>query len=234
MDILKGTPFHDDLEAIFGKVNSVLPPRYAAHLERVARVSLPLLQGRRDYAKVAGVLGPLREALLYQNRVTLTYNPKGKEDTTVYQVDPYTLVFFKGGLYLLGFAHNRGALRTFAVERISSLEKGKERFEIPAEYKPEEQFLRSFGIVDEEVMPVRVRFSPAVAHMVRDRIWHQSQTVAENEDGSIFLSFAAGGRMEIIAWLLSYGSHAEILEPPALREEVARIVTEMANLYKSD
>ena len=47
------------------------------------------------------------------------------------------------------------------------------------------------GIVDEEVMQVRVRFSPAVAHTVRERLWHPSQQVAEEPDGSLILSFAA-------------------------------------------
>ena len=152
LDILTGTPFHDDLETIFRKVNSVLPPRYAAHLERIARVSLPLLQGGRDYGKVAEPLRLLREALLYQYRVTMTYDTKGKGEPAAYEVDPYTLIFYKGGLYLMGYAHNRRALRTFAVERIGRVEMGRERFEIPAEFRPEEQFQGAFGIVDEEAM----------------------------------------------------------------------------------
>ena len=231
LDIFTGTPFHDDLETIFGKVRSVLPPRYAAHLERIARVSLPLLQGRRDYGKVAQPLRLLREALLYQYRVTLTYHSGGHGEAATYRVDPYTMIYYKGGLYLLGYAHNRRALRTFAVERIDRVEVGKERFEMPADFKPEEQLQGAFGIVDEEAMQVRVRFSPVVAHTVRERLWHPSQTVVEERDGSVLLSFTAGGKMEILSWLLSYGRHAELLAPPELRDEVRLIVTEMARLY---
>lgn len=231
MDILTGTPFHDDLETIFGKVRSVLPPRYAAHLERIARVSLPLLQGRRDYGKVAEPLRLLREALIYQYRVTITYHSRGQGEQATYEVDPYTMIYYKGGLYLMGYAHNRRALRTFAVERIGRVEMGKERFEIPADFRPEEELRDAFGIVDEEVMEVVVRFSPAVAHTVRERLWHPSQRVAEEGDGSVVVSFEAGGRLEIVSWLLSYGRHAEVLAPPELRGEMQRITTEMAGLY---
>lgn len=231
LDILTGTPFHDDLETIFGKVRSVLPPRYAAHLERIARVSLPLLQGRRDYGKVAEPLRLLREALIYQYRVTMTYHSRGQGEQATYQVDPYTMIYYKGGLYLMGYAHNRGALRTFAVERIGRVEMGKVRFEIPADFRPEEQLRSAFGIVDEEVMEVVVRFSPAVAHTVRERLWHPSQRVAEEGDGSVVVSFEAGGRLEIVSWILSYGRHAEVLAPPELRGEMQRIATEMAGLY---
>jgi proteasome accessory factor B len=146
-------------------------------------------------------------------------------------VDPYTMIFYKGGLYLMGYAHNRQALRTFAVERISRVEMGRERFEMPEEFKPEEQFRSAFGIVDEESMQIKVRFSPAIAHTIRGRVWHPSQSVSEDTDGSVVLSFTAGGRMEIISWLLSYGKHAEVLEPPGLRDEVRHMVLDMVALY---
>ena len=231
LDIFTGTPFHDDLETIFGKVRSVLPPRYAAHLERISRVSLPLLQGRRDYGKVTEQLRLLREALLYQYRVTLHYRTGGQKKPAEYRLDPYTLINFKGGLYLMGYAHNRNGIRTFAVERIDRVEVERERFEIPEGFVPEEQLKSAFGIVDESVMEVVIRFSPAVAHAVRDRIWHPGQTVAEEDDGGIRLAFTAGGTMEIVSWLLSYGCHAEVLAPPELRKDVKRAVTGMSAIY---
>ena len=162
MDVFIGTPFHDDAQTIFGKVRSVLPPRYAAHLERIARVSLPLLQGRRDYGKVSEPFRLVREALLYQYRLTISYDSSGQGNPSTYEVDPYTMIHYKGGLYLMGYAHNRRGLRTFAVERIVRAEKGKERFEIPEDFKPEEQLQSAFGIVDEEGMQVVVKFAPAV------------------------------------------------------------------------
>lgn len=231
LDILKGTPFREDMEAIFRKVNSVLPPRYAAHMERIARVSLPLLQGGRDYGKVAEPLKLMRDALLYQYRLTLGYRPPGKRRTAEYKVDPYTLIFYKGGLYLLGYAHNRKALRTFAVERISQVTVEKERFEMPEEFRPEEQLKSAFGIVEETAMTVKVRFSPQIAHAIGDRLWHPTQKIRQERDGSALLSFTAGGRMEIISWILSYGRYAEVLEPEDLREEVKGIVAEMAGMY---
>ncbi|MRR55843.1 MAG: transcriptional regulator [Deltaproteobacteria bacterium] len=231
LDFLEGTPFHDDMEAICRKVNSVLPPRYAAHMERIAGVSLPLLQGRRDYSRAGEALKVLRDALIYQNRVTIDYQVPGKEQPASYLLDPYTLIFHRGGLYLLGYAHNRRALRTFALERVSRALKENERFELPAEYRPQEQLQNAFGIVEESAVPVRVRFSAAVAHAVRDRIWHTSQKVEDLDDGGILLSFEAGGSMEIVSWVLSYGRHAEILAPPELRAELKGNVAEMGRMY---
>ena len=146
-------------------------------------------------------------------------------------MDPYTLIFYKGGLYLLGYAHNRKALRTFAVERISRVEVEKERFELPEEFQPEKHLKSAFGIVEERAMAVTVRFSPEIAHAVQDRVWHPTQQIRHEPDGSAVISFSAGGKMEIISWILSYGRHAEVLEPTELRDEVKGIVAEMAGMY---
>lgn len=232
LDFLEGTPFHDDMEEIFRKVNSVLPPRYAAHMERIAGVTLPLLQGRRDYSRSFEPLRELRDALVFQRRISLEYRGTGKDHPACYQVDPYTLIFHKGGLYLLGFAHNRQALRTFAVERISRVIRQKDRFEMPDDFRPGDKLRSAFGIVEEKAVPVRVRFSPVVAHTVRDRVWHPTQRIEEEEDGSVVISFEAGGVMEILSWILSYGSHAEILEPAELRSEMGRITADMSGRYR--
>jgi len=231
LDFLEGTPFHDDMESIYRKVNSVLPPRYAAHMERIAGVSLPLLQGRRDYSRAGETLRILRDALVYQYRVTIDYHVPGKDPASSYLIDPYTLIFHRGGLYLLGYAHNRQALRTFAIERVRRVVKENERFELPDEFCPQAQLRNAFGIVEESAVPVRVRFSSAVAHAVRDRVWHPTQRVEELDNGGIVLSFEAGGTMEIVSWVLSYGRHAEILDPPELRSELKRIVADMGQMY---
>jgi proteasome accessory factor B len=231
-ELFSGTPFVDELDTIFGKIRSVLPPRYSAHLERIASVQLPLLQGRHDYGNASGLLYRLREALIHQHRLTLSYRPAGRRQPTSYQVDPYTLIFHKGGMYLLGYAHNRQALRTFAVERICDLEVEKERFELPPDYRPEDRLKDAFGIVAEPVMQLRVRFSAEVAQSVKERIWHPSQRIRRVRGGRVELALKVGGRLEIIAWLLSYGEHAEVLEPADLREEMASRASRMNMLYE--
>jgi len=232
LEILQGTPFHDDLANIFRKINSVLPPRYASHLERLSRITLPLMHGRRDYSKISTLLGELRKALLFQKKVTLLYRTPSRKNAELYSLDPYSFIFYKGGLYLQGYAHNRGSIRTFAVERINELVIESERFEIPAEYQPEELFREAFGIVSEEPLSIRLRFSRLVAHSIADRIWHPTQKIKKLEGGGVELSFTAGGRMEIIAWLLSYGAHVELLEPADLRREIGEKTRSMAKIYE--
>ena len=103
-----GTPFQAEIDDLFRAITSVLPDRSVAHLERIARVSLPVLHGARDYSAVAGHFAALQRALLHQHRLRLGYAKKGGGECEQYELDPYTLVFHKDGIYLLGYAHNRG------------------------------------------------------------------------------------------------------------------------------
>ena len=232
LETLQGTPFHDDLGSIFRKINSVLPPRYAAHLERLSRITLPIMHGRRDYSKVSALLTGLRKALLFQQKVQLQYRTPSRKEAGIYTVDPYTFIFFKGALYLQGYAENRSSVRIFAVERITGITVLNERFQIPSGYLPEEYFSGAFGIVNEKPMNLRLRFSGAVSHSIADRIWHPTQKIERLRSGEVELSFTAGGRMEIISWILSYGSHVELLEPLELRQEIAEKARSMAEMYE--
>jgi proteasome accessory factor B len=229
---LAGTPFQTEIDELFRNITSVLPDRYAAHLERIARVSLPLLHGARDYSAASSFLEELQRALLHQYRLRLEYAKKGSADSKSYEVDPYTLVFHKGGMYLLGLAHNRTGMRLFALERIRGIEVTRQRFEIPEGYQPETHFASAFGLVSDTPMNVQIRFSPEVAHTIRERIWRPAQRITTGNDGTVVLEFEAAGEMELVAWILSYGMHAEVLAPAELRKEVKRQVREMRQLYR--
>lgn len=229
---LVGTPFQAEIDELFKNIHSVLPDRYAAHLERIARVSLPLLHGARDYSPSAPFVADLQKALLQQYRIRLKYAKKGKGAVDNYEVDPYTLVFHKGGIYLLGNAVNRSGMRLFALERFRGLEVTRQRFEIPDSFQPEAHFSSAFGLVNDALLKVRVRFSAEIAHTVKERIWMPGQKISVDTEGRVMVEFEAAGQMELISWILSYGIHAELLGPPELRKEVKRQVKEMRQLYR--
>ncbi len=94
LGFLQGTPFQDDLDAIFGRIHSSLPPRSVAHLERIAETASPKFQGQRDYAVKKDLLKELRRALLYQYQIDLSYTP-ARRDTETYRFDPLYLALLR-------------------------------------------------------------------------------------------------------------------------------------------
>ena len=216
LGFLKGTPFQDDLDAIFGRIHSSLPPRSVAHLERIAETVSPKFQGERDYAAKKELLQELRRALLYQYRLDLSYSP-ARRATETYRFDPYTLLFYDGALYLGGYAHNRGALRLFLIDRIEQVTVLDERFEVPEAFSADDLTGSAFGLINDDQQTIKVRFGSEIGHLIRERFWHPSQKLVEEEDGALTLTFEASGEKEILAWLYSYLPHVEILAPESLR-----------------
>lgn len=216
LGFLKATPFQEDLDAIFSRIRSSLPPRSVAHLERIAETAAPKFQGTRDYASKKDLLKELRRALLYQYRLILTYTP-ARRATENYDFDPYTLLFYGGALYLGGYAHNRRSLRLFLIDRIERVTVLDQRFEIPDHFSASDLTGTAFGLIDEGELTVKVQFDADIGHLIRERIWHPTQTLSNNDDGSVLLTFSASGEKEILAWLYSYLPHVRLLEPEDLR-----------------
>jgi len=216
MRFLHGTPFDDDLEAIFSRIRSILPSRSVAHLERITEAAAPRFQGLRDYSTKREILESLRKALLYQYSCTLSYAPPNRKPQS-YTFDPYTLLLYQNSLYLGGYAHNRKALRLFLVDRILDVDVSKDRFDVPEGYRIEDLTGMAFGLIDENPMLICLRFGREVAHLVSEKLWHPDQTLVIESDGSLLLSFNASGEKEILSWIYSYLPHVEVISPHSLK-----------------
>jgi predicted DNA-binding transcriptional regulator YafY len=216
LSFLQGTPFQDDLDAIFSRIRSSLPPRSVAHLERIAETASPKFQGQRNYAAKKELLKELRKALLYQYRLDLAYTP-ARRATEIYRFDPYTLLFYEGALYLGGYAHNRNALRLFLLDRIEHLSILDERFDVPEDFSAKDLTGSAFGLIDERQQTIKVRFGAEISHLIRERLWHPSQHIVEEDDGSLTLTLVASGEKEILSWLYSYLPDVEVLAPVEMR-----------------
>ncbi|RLD97779.1 MAG: WYL domain-containing protein, partial [Aquificota bacterium] len=53
----------------------------------------------------------------------------------------------------------------------------------------------------------------------------------EQDDGSIIFEVNAEGIQEIKFWVMSWGSHALVLEPESLREEIRKELENMIERY---
>lgn len=220
---LKGTPFADDLESLSRKIEATLPAKTVNHLDRIVQVFLPLQRPLRSYDKRKAVLTALQKALLLQRPVTIKHRAGGYEKPVAHKVEPYGLLLYDHGLYLVGYSHRERGRRMFAVERISqaivNMEAGP--IKVPANSSFSGKFRHSFGLMDGSVMNVRVRITREVAHFFKERQWHPTQRNTPLPNGDLIVTFQAGGLDEITSWVLSWGAYAQVLSPPELVKAVA-------------
>jgi predicted DNA-binding transcriptional regulator YafY len=180
--------------------------------------------GGKLQAPAAEHVALIERALLERRRLDIRYYSMSRDEENPRQVDPYHLTVFDGGCYLVGYCHWRKAERIFAVERIRELRMLALRFTVRPGFNAEEYLKHAWGIVRGEIVPVKVIFSRSVARYIRDRLWHPSQKLRELADGRLEVSLRVADTLELRRWILGYGPEAEVAEPVAIRETLAKEV----------
>jgi proteasome accessory factor B len=215
--------YDPDLASAFEKLEEVLPPALAEHVDRTLDV---LSRHPRDEVFSRHV-HLLTRAWAERRVVTLDYDPakygKGAERRRA-TVRPHLIEpsLQTHALYLIGWDETREAVRTFKIERIRDVALTPRTFEPREAGAIEEMFRRAWDIIaDQEEVEVVLRFAPVVAARVREATWHPSQRVEEEPDGSLIWRGRVAGTIEIRLWILSWGDDVEVLEPPELRTDVA-------------
>jgi hypothetical protein len=158
----------------------------------------------------------------------MVYYALGRDEVNRRQVDPYYLTFFDGGFYLIGYCHWRKTERIFAVERIRELKMLAARFEVRPGFDAEAYLKDAWGIIQGELVTVKVVFSKSVARYVRDRLWHPSQKIGELPDGRLGVTMRVADTLEVRRWILGYGPEAEVIDPASLRESLRQEAAALA------
>ena len=222
LKMLKNTLFYDSLESLFQKIKATLPPEYMTYLEHVESSLKVDLKPTKDYSQFSEIIDRINEAILNRRHVRITYFVMSRKKTSQRTVAPYKLWFFDGTFYMLGFCHLRKDIRLFAVDRIRKMVLTDTTFETPQDFDIENLLRDSFGAFLGDPVQVAIHFSPRVAGYVNEKIWHESQVVEKQKDGSLIFKAEIAGTEEIKFWILRWGKDAVVLKPDSLREEIQK------------
>jgi predicted DNA-binding transcriptional regulator YafY len=233
MKVFKDTAFYDSLESLFHKIKTTLPKESLLYIDRVQQVLHLGIKPYKDYGRFKEIINRVNEAAVQKKSVEIVYFTMSRKKETRRKVDPYGVRFFNGTFYLIGFCHYRGEIRTFALDRIKLLHQTRNTFKVPEDFNLEDFLRSSFGVYQGEPTRVKIWFSPEVAGYIQEKIWHESQEMALQKDGSLIFEAVVAGKREIKYWVLGWGSNACVLEPEALREEVLAEARAMAGLYEA-
>ncbi len=231
LKVLEGTAIHDSLDSLFEKVKATLPPDYIHYLEKIEHSLEVGVKARKPYHRYQQTLETVQAAVQERTCIDMDYFAMSRNRTTRRRVEPYTVWFYDETFYLIGYCRQRRDIRIFAVDRIEHVEATDQRFDIPDGFDAETFMGRSFGVFQGDPVKVTIRFDPAVAGYVREKIWHPSQTLTEEPDGSLLFDVEVAGTQEIKRWALKWGAAARVIAPRQLREEMAAETGAMAGLY---
>ena len=197
-----------------------------------------LTKGSIDYAPFQTQLRTVTKAISQQRVCAVEYRSAASSDFKTHFFAPQRLLAYHEVLYVQGWIVTDSGKAEIMHEKCAMLalqRTGKVLLtrrssahlpSIKAELKPE------FGVMEQESFAVKIFFTAAVAKYVAERQWSPDQQFTRGKDGSLMLDMTARSEAEVLAWVLSFGPEAEIIEPDSLREKVIRKIKEMAKNYE--
>ncbi|MDQ7783246.1 MAG: transcriptional regulator [Desulfomonilaceae bacterium] len=222
-DILKvfeGTVFQESIESLFDKVTLNLPAQTLQYLDNISgRLGIGF-GAAKDFSAFRDTIAQLSEATARRTCVEISYKALSTGTKTRRVVEPYQVWAMNGSFYLIGNCRLREEVRTFAMDRIMKLTVLKERFSMPEDFSLDEYLKSAFRVMTGKPETVRVWFRQSAAQVVKERIWHPTQEMREEGDGSLSITLEVPINYEIVSWILGFGSAAEVLSPASLKERI--------------
>jgi predicted DNA-binding transcriptional regulator YafY len=171
------------------------------------------------------------ETAIFRNKtIVFEYYTMERDELSTRRVDPYHLLFQGGQFYLLGYAHERKAIRVFRLSRIrgkvSYATKAEHDFHRPADFDPRAYANRADWQLGDERGVARVLVSERIAWQVERHFGRYGEICSDagsgEEDGeTVFLTGYSSPR-SVISWVLGLGGNARLLGPEELVEEFQR------------
>lgn len=227
-----GTVIWEAMERAFRKIRGSLDHRALRYLDRAGEAFQETHFGDVDYSRHGDIIDSLQLAIEDHRVAFITYRSDRATEPVTYDIYPLRFVRHRGALYLLGYKPSESRYKTWRVDRIEQSDVEQMPFTFPPADEIDARLHDAFGIYDgNDLVRVRIRFSPRVARYVSERIWHSSQQLTTLRTGGVLGEFRVSGTSEIKSWVLSFGRHAEVLEPASLRQEIAAELSAVLTTY---
>src|SRR5215218_9636887 len=179
-------------------------------------------------------LAKIETAIFRHKTVTFEYFTMERGDVGPRKVDPYHLLFQGGQFYLLGWSHERKALRVFRLSRIRGkvayATKAEHDFKRPADFDPRAYANRAEWQYGDQVGVAKVWVSERIGWQV-ERHFGRFGEVEPADRGVLFTTPYANPR-QLVAWVLGLGEHARVEEPAELAAEVRERVALLAERHE--
>ena len=177
-----------------------------------------------SYKVDVDILDTIRQAIKENLRIKCKYDGRDKI------LSPYGIVY-GSNVYLIGVEGDKPDPYVYRMHRLAEVELTDQTFD-KGDFDIKEYANRSFGVYQNEIMKVELRFSAVVAEDVLNYNFHPTQKVKKNEDGTVTVKFKASGELEILWHLFRWGNKVQIISPKSLKKEYIEMLENVLEVQK--
>ena len=174
-----------------------------------------------------GVLPTLRRAILGMQLVVIRYPGADSDQPATRILCPYGILYGGRG-WLVAHVDGLPEMRLWRLDRVVSVDLLDRGFTRGADFDLMTYAAQSFGVFQEDPIDVVLRFDAKATDDASSWLFHPSQRVERETDGTLTVRFRAGGVQEICWHLFTWGSNVTIVAPESLRLLMAEMTTAAA------
>lgn len=186
--------------------------------------------GRYNYTVHFDIIEQLIDAIYEQCAIFFTYKIDGKQKQ--YQMYPKSIYDYAGTLYLICKMKDKENETTFVLHNIENLmlfinDKDFREFDFNSFKK------KVFAVYTGPIKHVKIKIHLQFQKYFRDRFWHPSQKISENETShEMFLEMDVPIQSDFVSWVVRWTEAFEIIEPEELKDKVKTILQKGLDKYK--
>ena len=170
------------------------------------------------------ILDTIRQAIKENLRIKCKYDGRDKI------LSPFGIVY-GANVYLIGVEGDKPDPYVYRLHKVTGIELTEETFD-KGDFDIKEYANRSFGVYQNEIIKVDLRFSKEVAEDVLNYNFHPTQKVKQNDDGTVTVKFKASGELEILWHIFRWGDKVQIISPRSLKKEYIEILENVLEVQK--
>lgn len=149
-------------------------------------------------------------------------------------MEPYGVQIFQRRWYVLARNPENDTLHTFALDRITSLQKSSITFRMPSDFSITDFFSDCFGIIKDATKKQHIvlKANAFQAKYLKTLPLHVSQRVVSEDDGFTIFCYDLRPTFDFKQKILSYMSNIEVIEPQSFRDEIMDDIIRMLKNYE--
>jgi predicted DNA-binding transcriptional regulator YafY len=226
----RNTPVYAQLKKVFKKLASLVPDKVTMEVDwvdsRLTICEIPI--PKIDETIWKDVIRALRE----ERMVQFSYKAPSHKKRIDRTIAPYHAVCHRSQWYLLGHDHYRNEVRIFALSRMSDVKLLKTRFEIPDDFSINNYIDPGIGVfMNDKTYQVELVIAAEVGGFFTERQWHEKQELKQLSGGKLRLSFPTNQLEEVMYFVLGWGEHIIVENPPELVEMIKERLSRTLRKY---
>ena len=184
--------------------------------------------------EIAGAINADRRIRFRYFEFTVEKERHFRRDGAFYELSPFALMWDDENYYMLAWDEPDGRMKHFRVDkmnRITTVDRERQGKEAFRDTDMSAYAKKVFGMFTGKEYPVRLRFTNHLAGAVIDRFGKDVTLIRDGEE-HFTVTVEVVVSPQFFAWIFGFGAEAEVLSPPAVREELKRTARQIAELYE--